>query len=725
MNEQEKRELLLALKDFDEKLTHFKVTDVDDYMGKIYVRTDSLSEYEHLINEIQPFKDLVIQDTMIDDAFSDLENDQRTLMILLTNNAHEYLGCDIDTELKNMGMIAFSELVKKEEFSIYCDTREKAQKLMEYLEKKDYMWVAGQKPTQYENFYSYGGKDYYTLNYFKDITHGSIDYIYGEYFKYENIIFDDGGDTLEQEQNVALTDSETTIETETKQELNKDLILEEILNENEDYVKRATMNSIENDLAEMKEYFGELFDDFDNDIVKILLVCSPIGRDTLWYVYKEYLNKNYGNLTNNDLETLYDNELVDTRYYKCDYCGELVDENHIHEVSGDYDFVCDSCYEDGFTCDRCGEWLAYIDDSYTVNTRNGQEYWCERCADNHAFWCNGYEEYYDDYYYSSYEVNGNTYSEDYCDNNFYWCEECENYVDGDDWDSDYDCCRWCAEDNHYPTYDRIAGYHDRPEQYLYGKVAKNVKSDYHHIGIELEIDKNNKNGERDLLIDLSNLYDINNHELYFNHDGSLDCGFEIITQPHTYKAFKEMNWKDILQKCIDYGYKSHDTSTCGLHLHISRELLGATKDKQDRAISKLMLFIDANWNDIVKVSRRKDDELRRWASKCRDYGTNKEIYTSKMATEDYKKNAKNKYAFGRYMALNNTNYGTVEFRFMKGTLKYESFMACIDFLYRIAINSKNIKYKDILNNKLWLKGISENTKAYLKQRNAFLDAISE
>jgi hypothetical protein len=186
-----------------------------------------------------------------------------------------------------------------------------------------------------------------------------------------------------------------------------------------------------------------------------------------------------------------------------------------------------------------------------------------------------------------------------------------------------------------------------------------------------------------------------------------------------------MKWKEILQKCIDYGYKSHDTNTCGLHMHISRELLGSTKEKQDRAISKLQIFIDANWDEIIKVSRRKGNELSRWANKTKGTAIAKQDFLNKKVVNDYKEIAKNKNATNRYHALNNTNYGTVEFRFMKGTLNYNSFMACIDFLYRIAINSKNIKYKDILNNKLWLKGISENTKAYLKQRNAFLDAISE
>lgn len=686
MNAKERKELLLALRDFQNitENMRFCVVDSDTFFNSETLQLDGIQDYAELCVNLAQFRDNIIKDMRFD-------NDTNEATIYYTDNAFDLLVDTPDINEAINKIIEFNELIKNNECFIHTDTKNKAIKLMKYLDKKGYKWSAGQKTTEYAEFYNYKTRTYYALrNTKKTIQKGDIEWLGSTYVDYDNIIFENGGDNMQQEQ-----------------ELNKVLTDEEI-NEMFD--------------TKLKDYFGSDYDDLTDEQKDIL----KEQNEDVWYAYWNYLNNYKHRLSNGDFETLYDLELVDTHYVKCDICGDIVDIDKTRQNvnDGNYDYVCDNCYDDGYTCDRCGYWCQ-DGETHLVNTSGGEEWWCDDCIENNAFYCNGYDEYYDSYDFSSYEVNGYNYCYEYCENNFYWCDECQNFVDGDDWDSDYDCCRWCAEDNHGCYYDRVASYHERPEQYLYGKVAKNVKSDYHHIGIELEIDKDNKDTERSLLIELANYYDTDNNELYFNHDGSLEYGFEIITQPHTYEAFKKMNWEKLLDACVRYGYKSHDTNTCGLHMHISRELLGATKDKQDRAISKLQIFIDANWDEIIKVSRRKGNELSRWANKTKGTTIAKQDFLNKQVVDDYKKIAKNKNATNRYYALNNTNYGTVEFRFMKGTLKYETFMACIDFLYRIAINSKNIKYKDILNNKLWLKGISENTKAYLKQRNAFLDAISE
>ena len=60
---------------------------------------------------------------------------------------------------------------------------------------------------------------------------------------------------------------------------------------------------------------------------------------------------------------------------------------------------------------------------------------------------------------------------------------------------------------------------------------------------------------------------------------------------------------DIVKK---HGFKSHNTSTCGLHIHASRELFGKDTTEQELTIAKIILLFNRFFDDeIVKFSRRK------------------------------------------------------------------------------------------------------------------------
>ena len=463
--------------------------------------------------------------------------------------------------------------------------------------------------------------------------------------------------------------------------------------------------------------FGDDLYDIEQDKIVILLENS----NRVWQNYKHFLNEDSYNLSNDILEELYDLGLTDEQYYLCEYCGDMVSESDIHKVQGDYYYVCDDCYENGYTCDNCGDWFPDSDDMRRVNTYYGEEYWCDSCLDNDAFYCNGYDEYYKSNDYDCCEVNGWTYSLGYAESHFYYCENCGEWYNEDDYDFDEELCRDCA-DSRYG--DNVWNYHHRPAIKFYGKIPYNTLSNQYHIGIELEMKPNNysRETEYELTNKIWELVDKTNYEIYFNRDGSIGQGFELIIQPHTWEAFKQMPWKEILQLCKDYGYTSHDNGDCGLHMHISRKFFGKDVKTQDRAIEKLLNFYDCNYNEIVKVSRRNSEGLH-W---CRKYfNTLKQDMAKKTTIAEYKKITKDKYAWGRYQAVNNQNDNTVEFRIMRGTLNYDSFMACLDFTYRVAMNSKKVVYRSIADNSVWLKGISDNTKAYLQKRHAFLDVVGE
>ena len=64
-------------------------------------------------------------------------------------------------------------------------------------------------------------------------------------------------------------------------------------------------------------------------------------------------------------------------------------------------------------------------------------------------------------------------------------------------------------------------------------------------------------------------------QLYCKHDGSLDDGFEPVTHPMSLSYHRtEIPWEALLREAVRMGYLSHQSGTCGLHIHVSREAFG-------------------------------------------------------------------------------------------------------------------------------------------------------
>lgn len=78
-----------------------------------------------------------------------------------------------------------------------------------------------------------------------------------------------------------------------------------------------------------------------------------------------------------------------------------------------------------------------------------------------------------------------------------------------------------------------------------------------------------------------------------------------------------------------------------------------------------------------------------------------------------------------YVALNNGNYHTFEYRLGRGTLNAWSFFAWIDLVLTITKNARRITIEKVTSNDLlsWLGGIRESTAKYIYKRGAFRDAM--
>ena len=189
---------------------------------------------------------------------------------------------------------------------------------------------------------------------------------------------------------------------------------------------------------------------------------------------------------------------------------------------------------------------------------------------------------------------------------------------------------------------------------------------------------------------------------------------EIVSHPMTldYHA-NEMNWEAVLKESLRLGYRSHQTSTCGLHIHVNRRSFGDCPEEQDDVISRILYFVENHWNELLKFSRRSESAMNRWASR---YGYES---TPKAIMDKAKKGC-----YGRYTAINLCNYHTVEFRLFRGTLKYNTLIATLQLVNEICNVAVSMSDEEL--QKLSWSEFVESIKVdeliqYLKERNLYIN----
>ena len=398
----------------------------------------------------------------------------------------------------------------------------------------------------------------------------------------------------------------------------------------------------------------------------------------------------------------------------CSDCEMTVDEDRVYQGLDD-EILCEQCFYDKyFYCERCGR-VEYQDEETSIYTdcRNQHsEMWCRDCRDSRAFYCSSCGDWYSDEEVTSYETHNSDVVCEYCREDHYTrCYNCDElYHDDDvyyDEDGDEHYCSECWHNHQRRNLGLITGYHDRPPiEYYYGKDEQPTMP-FKGFGIELEVDDGNiSRGEMS-----QELHDIVGDHIYYNRDGSLgENGFEIITMPHTEKALYEIEWEDVLRHLVGNGFTSHNNKKCGLHMHISRAMFGDTEEERTDNIAKMVMFYELFWNDIRRFSRRTEQQVSSWANR---------YFGDQQATEQNCKQVVGTQYNPRYRAVNLNNRDTIEFRIMRGSLRYETFMATLDFLITTAKNCKYIDWTAINDQSQWLHGIKDDTIEYMKRRRCF------
>ena len=314
----------------------------------------------------------------------------------------------------------------------------------------------------------------------------------------------------------------------------------------------------------------------------------------------------------------------------CAVCGEAIPL--AQEIVFDGQSLCRDCFEaETVLCHDCGERI-WADD----NAGNENLPLCQSCYER---------------------------SYTHCTHCGVLMRESDIRYGEDDVGEEEDLCYDC----YVRTYKArcIQDYSYKPEPIFYGDGPR-------YFGVELEIDEG---GERDEnarhLIRTANGNGL--EHLYIKHDGSLESGLELVSHPMALNYhMSEMPWASILAEAVRMGYTSHQAQTCGLHIHINRNALGATETSQEDVIARILFFVENHWNELLRFSRRSRAQMERWAAR---YGRKDDP----KAVLDHAK----KKQFERYTCVNLTNCNTIEFRMFRGTLKLNTFLATLQMVDRI------------------------------------------
>lgn len=420
-------------------------------------------------------------------------------------------------------------------------------------------------------------------------------------------------------------------------------------------------------------------------------------------------------------------------YVQCEDCEEWIPKDEATEYDGI--FLCEDCRDDRglVQCDECGEWFDESDlTEIDMGWRRANICLCEDCQDNaeasgDIFYCEECEEWYsaDNVGYYTLPDGSLICSNCYENHDYCTCADCGDVIRT--WQAEWndECEEWfcesCANSHRSSRKIHDYGYKPGPVFHGIGRYSwETPKSDDPiTIGFELEIDKGDD--RTSCAEDLSDNFD--EDTLYLKSDSSVD--FEIVTHPHTLKAYMEDFDFDTLCKIPPkYGYSSHNAGTCGLHCHVGRAQLAPTFAEQKNVIAKIALLMYRHWDQLVKFSRRSEGQLSRWAAAPR-FNFPRSSYTSSELREvvfDYYGRV------GRYQALNLEPRNTIEFRLWRGTLKPVTLKATIQLTSNIVEYCKAHSFKDVVSSR-WTDVCDyehfDELSEYLAERNLLDDGDPE
>ena len=345
-----------------------------------------------------------------------------------------------------------------------------------------------------------------------------------------------------------------------------------------------------------------------------------------------------------------------THYGSCTFCDHLHEKELIHNITfvtkdGNRDraVACDVCFATKIRqCAFCGDFHSIGESTDIQLDGRGPQPICHNCRETRIKKCS--------------ECGMEMYVNDSRASKKLLCHECRSYKK--------DILSW--------------NFRPRPVFLINEDKEKQFK-DTLFFGVELEIEKLGRcqldNSQMSRAV--RKIWPFKH--VYCVHDGSLESGFEIVSQPFTWSRHMKDRplWEDTFI-CFDkYGYSTGPRA--GMHVHMSKA-----------AFTTVHLYKFVNF--LYKESTRQFLQ----AVAGRKLGENQYCKFDKGDVENTAKLAKHKdnmSADKHHSAVNLENNATIETRIFAMPANFEGMYKNLEFMHALYVFSKESKYKDMVVNK--------------------------
>lgn len=242
------------------------------------------------------------------------------------------------------------------------------------------------------------------------------------------------------------------------------------------------------------------------------------------------------------------------------------------------------------------------------------------------------------------------------------CDQCgESYEIGHENYCSVACVIRSGKVREYEDYEEsIQDYSLKPSPIFMGE-------DDYHMGMELETEHS---GYHEVRI----VKDLSKRLFYCKGDGSLDDGFEMVSHPGTLSFWHSQKrmLTSLTKRLVKAGVRSYDTSTCGIHIHVSKDAIGGNFHYY-----KILTLLNREF--VLHMTKRRNGNLDRWATPLSD--------------SDNKAASESPRMYQRYMTVNRGE-NTFEFRIFRGTLHVPSIYKNLEFVHSVIEFTRNASIEE-------------------------------
>lgn len=348
-----------------------------------------------------------------------------------------------------------------------------------------------------------------------------------------------------------------------------------------------------------------------------------------------------------------DGEEEESTEIECSTCGYCVEREDASDIDGE--LHCRDCVH---SCERC-DYITTNDDelhsahttSYVSSRSRGDT---ECCCGDCCWQCANCTRHFSSSVAPSYQNYDNQDICERCAEDYSTCEDCSDVV-RNEYSHYHDTrevtlCQSCFRESEAKT-ELVHEYGYKPDPAFQLAPNQSRRSSHLYLGWELECDRQRASDDVDTDIIESG---IDSNVVYCKEDSSLNHGFEMVSHPGTWEYWEQFDWM-FAPALAKRGYRSYDTTTAGMHVHVSKEWLS------DRDRYKLLLFFRSNHELVFRLSRRAS------LAKMNAYAAIDHDRKAALLRKAKKSNDTE-----RYRAINLRPKHTVEFRLFRGTLNPQS-----------------------------------------------------